>query len=181
MKPLLCLPLALALLPPQDAGRPAAVAAGEHHIWLQQLVGDWEVSQEVWMEPGAEPMRMESTESVRPIGDLWVMSEGHADFGGDPFQSVMTLGYDPAREAFVGTWIDTMQPILCLYEGSLDEAGRVLTLAAEGPRFDGKEGTGHYRDAIEVVDSDHKVLTSSVLQPDGSWVRFMRAEFTRVK
>lgn len=156
-------------------------AAGEQHAWLAQLVGDWTVTMEMTMAPGAEPMRMESTESMRSIGSLWVVGEGKADMGGMPMTSMMTIGYDPAQKAFVGTWIDSMQTHLWVYRGQLDEARRTLALEAEGPSFQDPTKTSVYRDAIEVVSPDHKVLTSSVKQADGTWLQFLRADYRRKK
>lgn len=153
----------------------------DQHRWLQQLVGEWSATSEATMEPGAEPMRMESTERVRSIGGLWIVAEGSASFGGMPFSTMLTLGYDPQEQAFVGTWIDTMQMHLWTYRGTLDESKRVLTLATEGPAFGDPTKTAKYRDAIEIKDPDHRVLTSSVLGDDGSWKTFLRAEYRRKK
>jgi Protein of unknown function (DUF1579) len=66
------------------------------------------------------------------------------------------------------------------YSGSLDEAGKVLALDAEGPSFTG-EGTAKYQDRIEFVDDDHRILTSQMLGDDGEWYRFMTAHYRRKK
>ena len=79
----------------QDGSLPAPAAPTDQHEWLQQLVGEWEVSSKMSMGPDAEATTMQSTESVRSIGGLWTLGEGRADFGGRPFTSIMTLGYDP--------------------------------------------------------------------------------------
>lgn len=151
----------------------------EQHRWLQQLVGEWNVTMAASMGPGTEPMQMESTESCRAVGQTWVVGEGKANLGGTMFTSMMTLGYDPAKQAFVGTWIDTMQTHLWVYRGTLDDAGKVLTLEAEGPRHDDPTRPAKYRDAIEIVGPDHKRLTSSMLGDDGKWVTFMTADYRR--
>jgi len=156
-------------------------APSDQHEWLQQLVGEWTVSADATMEPGAEPMRMESTESVRSIGGLWIVAEGRATFGDTPFTSILTLGYDPSKEAFVGTWIDTMQTHMWSYVGTLDDARKVLTLATEGPTFGDPSKTSKYHDVIELAGPDHKVLTSSVQGEDGTWTTFMRADYRRKK
>lgn len=172
--------LVLGSVAAQDLVEPAeATAPGAEHAWLRQLVGQWDVVAEMPTGPGTEPMVLESTESVRSIGDRWILAEGSADFGGQPFTSILTLGYDPRREAFVGTWIDTEQSHLWSYEGSLNEARNVLTLEAEGPAFDDETRTTRYRDAIEIAGSDRKILTSSVQDEDGAWTTFMRAEYRR--
>lgn len=158
---------------------PEAPAPHPQAAWLAQLVGEWDVRIESTMEPGAEPIMMESRESVRALGEHWVVSEGQALLGGMPFSSLMTLGYDAGKERFVGTWVDSMLPHMWHYEGALDAAGRTLTLDTRGPAFDGSARLDDYRDAIEIVSPDRKILTSSVRQADGSWQTFMRAQYTR--
>jgi len=151
----------------------------EQHEWLQQLVGEWTVTMEASMGPDVEPMRMEGTESVRSIGGLWILGEGSATLGGKHVASILTLGYDPRRKAFVGSWIDTVQTHMWSYVGTLDEARKVLTLDTEGPAFDDPTKNAKYRDAIELEDRDHKVLTSSLQDEKGNWTAFMRAEYRR--
>ena len=88
----------------------------EGHAWLDQLVGEWSVS----VGGGElEGMSFEYDERVRKIGELWVQAEGSAE----SFTSQLTLGYDPAKGGFVGTWIDTMQTTLWVYSGRLEEDG----------------------------------------------------------
>lgn len=162
----------------QDMPQPAQ---GEQHEWLQQLVGEWTATSEMTMATGAEPMRMEFTESVRSIGGLWILAEGSASIGGSPMTTLMTLGYDPAKKKFIGTWVDTMQAHMWSYEGTLDDAKKVLTLSTTGPAFEDPTKTSKYRDAIEIKSKDHKVLTSSVENADGTWNTFQRAEYKRKK
>jgi len=179
MKPLL---LAVALVsgasPVQEMHQPEKV---EQHAWLQQFVGEWTAKSEATMAEGAEPMKMESTESVRSLGDLWIVAEGSASMMGMPVSTMMTLGYDPAKKKFVGTWVDSVQTHMWIYEGELDAARKVLTLSTTGPSFDDPSKTSKYRDVIEVADADHKVLTSAVQGADGAWTTFLRAEYSRKK
>lgn len=158
-----------------------SAAATAEHAWLRQLVGERRVSTQAQMGSDQPPMEMQSTERVRALGDLWVIAESDATMDGERYQSVMTVGYDPAAQRFTGTWIDTMQTQLWTYRGALDEARKTLTLEAEGPSFTDPATMATYRDQIEVVDANHKRMRSSVQNPDGSWTEFMRAEYVRVK
>src|SRR5262245_18041863 len=99
------------------------------HKWLQRLVGDWEYEHECNMGPDQPPMKMTGTESVRSLGGLWTMGEGRGEMpGGEVGTTMMTLGYDPTTQRFVGTFIGSMMTHMWIYNGTLDAAGKVLTL-----------------------------------------------------
>lgn len=153
------------------------------HAWLQRLVGEWRTEM-AEMDGAAQPAgTMPGTETVRALGDAWVIGEGRAQMGdGAPSQMLITLGYDPAQQTFVGTWIGSMMNHLWHYtRGTLDDGGRVLTLEADGPRFDGQAGLAHYRDVIEIVDDDTRLLHGNLQGDDGRWTRFMTARYRRVR
>jgi hypothetical protein len=110
----------------------------KEHEWLQRFVGEWTFEGECVMGPDQPPMKSTGSESVRSIGGLWVMGEGRGEMpGGGPSTSIVTLGYDPQKRRFVGTFIASMMTYLWVYDGALDAAGKVLTLDAEGPTFSG--------------------------------------------
>lgn len=152
------------------------------HLWLQKLVGDWNFRSDANMGPDQPPMQCGGSESVRSLGDLWILGEGSMEMpGGAPGGTLLTLGYDPVRKRFVGSWVGSMMTHMWRYEGSLDASGRVLTLDTEGPSFTDPNKTSRYHDIIEVKSEDLRTLTSEVQMPDGTWFRFMRAEYRRVK
>lgn len=165
--------------PPQEM--PPAPEKLEQHQWLQKLVGEWTGAFEVTMAPGAAPERMETTETIRSLGGLWIVAEGKSEMMGQPMTSMMTLGYDPVKKMFIGTWVDSMQTHMWTYTGTLDEAKKVLTLSAEGPSWEDPTKIARYRDAIEIISPDAKRLTSSIEGPDGKWVQFMKADYQRKK
>ena len=158
----------------------------KEHQWLQKLVGNWTSESECASGPDQPPHKMKGTETVRSLGGLWTLGEGQGEMpGGGVAQMLMTLGYDPQKKRFVGTWIGSMMTHLWVYDGELDAAGRVLTLNAEGPRFnaEGKaDGSmAKYQDIIEFKSDDHRTLTSRALGEDGKWQEFMTAHYRRVK
>jgi hypothetical protein len=159
-----------------------AIEPSEQHKWLTTLVGDWTYEHEAVMQPGEAPQTFRGTERVRSLGGLWTIGDATGDMpGGGTAHSVMTLGYDPERKRFVGTFIASMMTHLWIYEnGELDPAGRALALYADGPAMDGK-GTAKYKDVIEVRSPDHKLLRSYMLREDGAWQQFMTANYRRVK
>jgi Protein of unknown function (DUF1579) len=153
--------------------------AQDEHRWLQQLVGEWSYQAEA-IGPGQELMKAEGTEAVRALGDFWVLAEGEGTMpDGTPAKSLMTLGYDPTRKRYVGTWIGSMMTNLWVYDGALDAGRRMLTLSADGPSMSGGGGMAKYQDIITVESADHRILTARVLGEDGAWTEFMTAHYRR--
>jgi hypothetical protein len=93
----------------------------------------------------------------------------------------MTLGYDPQKKRYVGTWIGSMMTHLWVYDGELDPSKRVLTLGSEGPSFTGDGTMSKYHDVIEFKSDDHRILRSRVQGADGTWQEFMTAHYRRKK
>jgi hypothetical protein len=166
--------------PPEEI--PMDTERSREHEWLDRLVGEWSYESESIMGAGAAPIVTSGTESVRSVGGFWTVGEGSfpmADSEAGNWTTIMTLGFDPARGRFAGTFIGSMMPNLWIYDGELDSVGKRLTLRAEGPGFPDGEGTATYHDVIWFEDEAHRVMTSSVLQPDGTWNTFMTAHYRR--
>lgn len=151
----------------------------ENH-WLEKLVGEWTYEVEAIMAPDQPPVKSTGTESVRSLGGLWFIAEGQGEMPGcGPSTAIMTLGYDPSRKQFVGTFIASMMTYMFSYTGSLDENERVLTLETEGPSMTAEGKMARYRDIIEIKGNDERTLTSRGLSDDGQWHQFMKATYRR--
>ena len=154
------------------------------HAWLRRLVGEWTFEM-VSLDGEAQPAgTMPGVETVRALGDVWILAEGRGQApDGTATQTQMLLGYDPQQHAFVGTWIGSMMNHLWVYRaGTLDPGQRLLALPAEGPSFDGTPGKmAQYRDEIEIVDADERLLHGNLQRDDGSWSRFMTARYRRTR
>ncbi|MDX2152004.1 MAG: DUF1579 family protein [Bryobacteraceae bacterium] len=149
----------------------------EQHQWLHRLVGEWTFEGEAVMGPDQPPMKSTGSETVRSLGGLWVMGEGTGNTPGGAMQSVITLGYDPARKRFSGTFIASCMTHLWIYDGELN--GDVLTLSCEGPAMTPGAPNAPYKDVIELKSNDERLLTSFMQTPDGNWVQFMKATYRR--
>ena len=152
----------------------------KEHQWLQKFLGEWTSEAEATMDPGKPPEIFKGTESVRSLGGLWIVAEGQGEMpGAGTVVTIMTLGYDPQKKRYTGTWIGSMMNHLWVYDGGLDAAERVLTLDTEGPGMTDQSKTDRYRDVIEFKSGDHRVLTSHHLGDDGTWRPFMTAHYRR--
>jgi hypothetical protein len=152
----------------------------KEHQWLQKLVGEWTMEGECEMGPGQPSMKSKATEVVRSLGGLWTVAEGQGDMpDGGTCNTIMTLGYDPRTNRYVGTWIGSPMTHLWIYDGELDATEKVLTLNADGPSFTDPTKTAKYKDVIEFKNDDHRILTSHLLGDDGKWTQFMTAHYRR--
>ncbi len=157
----------------------------KEHRWLQTLVGSWTSEMEAVMGPDQQPMKFKGSETVRSLGGLWTVADGRGEMpGGGEGHMVMTLGYDPAKGRFVGTFVGSMMTHMWHYEGSLDQSANRLTLETEGPNCGDPGNPGklsRYKDIIEFKSDDHRTLTSVMQGDDGEWRTIMTAQFHRVK
>jgi hypothetical protein len=149
----------------------------EEHRWLQRLAGDWTYEGTAIMGPDAPPETTRGEVTARPFGKLWIMIEEQADPAKRGARTnIITLGYDPKKPRFVGTFVDSGSTHLWIYDGHL--AGNTLTLESEGPAMTGT-GTAMYHDVVELVDDNHWILHSLVPAEDGQWQEFMTSHYRR--
>ncbi|POO56384.1 DUF1579 domain-containing protein [Agrobacterium rosae] len=153
----------------------------KEHAFLERLVGEWVMISSTGYEgydPGDAEQRF--TESIKSVGGLWIVSDGRGKMpDGTPMAAIITLGFDPAKGHYVGSWIGSMMTTLWVYKGWLEPDGKTLVLEAQGPKFDGSGEIATYHDVLTLHDDNSRTFSGSVLQPDGSFKQFMSSEFRR--
>jgi len=151
------------------------------HAWLEKFAGTWETEMQCSMGPDKEPMTSKGTETAKMLGGFWLIVENKAEIMGQPFKGVLTLGYDPTKKNFIGTWTDSMTSTLWNYTGTLNEAGDTLTLESEGPCPMQGGKICKFKEVMKLTGKDEKTFTSSMLGEDGKWTQMMSAKSKRVK
>ena len=153
----------------------------QEHQWLQHLVGEWRVETEMMVGPGQPKHKSESTESVKSLGGLWAFGEGTATMpDGTSMTDYLALGYDVSYKEYRGCWFASMSSHLWNYVGELSANGKVMTLNCVGPSFTKDGETANYRYVIEILDENHRTLTSYGQDDNGEWQEYMKARYTRV-
>lgn len=150
------------------------------HQWLAKFIGSWTFEASCYMGPDKPADNSSGKVAVRSLGAMWTLFETEGSHEGNPWGSIITLGFDPLVNQYVGTFVGSMMAQQWVYAGTLDAAGRVLTLDTEGLKFD-QTGRTKYQDIIESVDDDHWILKSVMLADDGQWLPFMESHHYRVK
>jgi hypothetical protein len=151
----------------------------KEHQWLSRLAGNWDFEHDCTM-PDGSVAKSSGKMVCRMLGELWLICESAGTTpDGNAWSSIMTIGFDPTENAFVGTFIGSMMANIWHYRGGLDSCGATLPLECEGPKFDGS-GIGKYRDTIKIIDENVWLFTSDCQIDDGTWKRFMCGKHRRV-
>lgn len=149
------------------------------HAWLQKVIGNWTTTSEMTMPDGSKS-NSTGTETVVDLGGLWAFGEGTATMPeGGAMLYKFGLGYDVSFKEYRGFWIADMSSHLWKQTGTLSEDGRVMTLDCVGPHMMKDGQTANYRDVHELIDANHRTMTSFGQDDDGNWHEFMTVSFTR--
>lgn len=160
-----------------EPSRPQPVDARAANAWLRQLVGTWDGAGDLAADPAQPRIETHATESVRALGDCWIVLDTTSVVAGHEQPSLMTLGFDPGAGEFLGTWIGGASSHLWRSKGWLDDTRTTLTIESRGPAPSGE--IARFRDTIELRSPDSRVLTSFAEQPDGTWSAFATMRFRR--
>jgi len=132
-KAALCFCLIASVFATSAMAQPSAKPTDEHKI-LASDEGTWDATVKSFTSgPEAEPAISKGTE-VNTVfaGGLWLLSKFEGEFGGAKFEGHGQFGYDPIKKKYVGTWIDSMTPILSVLEGEYDAKTKTMTYVGDG-------------------------------------------------
>ncbi len=152
---------------------PTMSGVEKEHEWLKKFVGQWDVVSDGQGAQGEAVMKSSM------LGQLWLVNASDMEVSGMNIKSIQMIGYDAKKKKYVGIWADSMINHLWLYEGTVDETGKKLTLEAKGPSMTGDGTMTNYRDAYEFKDDNTIISTSSMQGEDGEWTVIMQGTAKR--
>jgi hypothetical protein len=152
----------------------------KEHEWLQKLVGNWRTEAEMSMGPDQPKMKSTGTETVKSLNGLWAFGEGVGEMpDGTKMEYKSALGYDVSFKEYRGCWFASMSSHLWKQTGELSADGKTMTLNCVGPDMVNDGQTANYRDVLEIIDDNHRTMTSYGEGEDGKWQEFMKVQYTR--
>ena len=156
----------------------AAATPSPEHEKLQSKIGVWDVDCFYSMNL-PEPVQAKGRETIEALGAFWTVGRFEVELHGSSILGRSTLGWDPHKLAYIGTWMDSATPFFYYFEGHFDEAGTVLKL--EGDNTDPiSKNLVLYRSEEEYSDNDHRVLSLFVESKPGFETQLLRYEYTRI-
>jgi len=158
-----------------------AMTPGDGQKKLEPLVGTFDAKVRMWMDPSRPPDDSAGT-SVNSwvLGDRFVQTKYEGTFLGEAFNGVGYTGYDNVTKKYEGTWMDTGSTAIMTSVGTIDAAGKVITMkATTSDPATGKVTTTDQK--ITIVDNDHHSIEMWGKAPDGKNFKMMEIQYTRKK
>lgn len=149
-----------------NAGAQEAPEPTPYHKGLAEEVGVWDAEM-FYFKPGSD----EATPAGKGVetntmlsGGLWLLSDFKGDPGPGAFEGRGQTGYDPKKQKYIGTWVDSMSPRMMILEGTYDEKTKTATMFGEG------DDTGGQASSIKTTthqpDAENRVFTLFIKPKD---------------
>lgn len=171
--------------PPTDTPRitgtpdmPPMPTPQKEHELLQRFVGEWDFVTTVYI-PGQPPMSAPGTETVRTVGEFWIIGESTGEMMGMPMTNVITIGYDTQRGRYVGTSVDSMSTHITQYEGGVNDVGDRFTLRWQSPCPFQDGAMVNFRGVTQFDGDDRRTFTAESQNEAGEWMRIVEVTFRR--
>ncbi|NVJ96531.1 MAG: DUF1579 family protein [Alphaproteobacteria bacterium] len=158
-------------------GTVQAQALPEHGM-LKMDDGNWHVALTLHRQDGTAPTTHAGTESNSLIGGLWSVGKMEIPFGDDLYVGFATLGYDPVKAKYVGTWVDSTSPHITEMEGTYDPETKTLILFYTTYTA---AGVAEERKNVMVYQDHNTRDFDSYLMVNGQWQLSMEILYTRTK
>jgi hypothetical protein len=158
-----------------------AMTPGDGQKKLEPLVGTFDAKVRMWMDPSRPPDDSAGTSvNTWVLGDRFVQTRYEGVFLGEAFNGVGYTGYDNVMKKYQGTWMDTGSTAIMTSVGSIDAAGKVITMkATTSDPATGKVTTSDQK--ITIADNDHHTIEMWGKGPDGKTFKMMEIQYTRKK
>ena len=158
-----------------------AMTPGDGQKKLEPLIGTFDAKVRMWMDPSKPPDDSAGTSvNAWVLGDRFVQTKYEGTFLGEAFNGVGYTGYDNVTKKYQGAWMDTGSTAIMTSVGTIDAAGKVITMrATTSDPATGKVTTTDQK--ITIADNDHHSIEMWGKAPDGKNFKMMEIQYTRKK
>jgi hypothetical protein len=156
-----------------------ASTPGEMHKKLDDMVGTFDASVRMWMDP-SKPPEDSTSKSVNTwvLGNRYVETKHEGTMMGEPFSGIGYTGYDNVQKKYVGTWMDTGGTGIMNSTCTLDASGKAMTCKSSfWDAMTGKPSTMEMKTSW--TDHDHHSMEMWGMGPGGKKFKMMEISYTR--
>lgn len=153
---------------------------GESHKRLEPLVGTFKAHARLRMDPEAPWQESDGVMTNHWIlGGRFVQQDFKGEMMGQSFEGLGLMGFDIAKQRYIGTWCDDMGTMMMpIAEGQADASGRVITQICEMD----EPITGNHmkmRSVLTIKSSTEHIYETYATGPDGQEYKSMDISYTR--
>lgn len=165
----------------------ASKESGKHGLFVR-LVGEWEGSSKVWLDPTAEPDESPVRGTMQLLLDgRYLQHEYRGSFSGKPLEGIALYGYNLALEKFQCVWIDSFHTgtDMLYSEGKrADEEApenEITVLGSYAYVTPEKEEHWGWRTTLQLLSEDEIRITAYNISPDRHEEKATETVYRRAK
>ena len=151
------------------------IGKSPEHAVFDLDVGTWDADILVTPQPDAPPVPSRGVAKNRlACGGRWLITDFENETSG--FEGHGVYGYDPAKQKYVGTWVDNMRSFLAVAEGKWDKDTMTMTYTTEA-EIGGKKVK--WREVTDKKQPDVMVFKQYFPKPGGGESVMMEVTYRR--
>jgi hypothetical protein len=155
---------------------------GEHHKAMEPMLGKWEYTSKIWMDPAQPPMESPGTIEYKSILDgRYIVGKYRGTMMGEPFEGTDIMGYDNFRGEYVTIWLDNHSTAPMITRGQFDPATKKITMMGKADDMMTGRRDAPIRTVTDVSNPDRTTFTMYCTEPDGKESKCLEVSSTRAK
>ena len=147
----------------------------DEHSRLMATVGVWDA--EISMATPDGNTASTGVENVKKLGELWTVADFEYEFMGVPVQGHGTMGYDPAKKKYIGTWVESGSPFISTLEGEYDEEKNAIVYKMQGKDPEGNDA--EYRIITAAQDDTHRSFELHAKIGEDEYMKVLTINYTK--
>jgi hypothetical protein len=153
---------------------------GPEHKKLEAMVGTWDTTAKMWMDPSAPPQESKGVaENKMVLGGRFLEQNFEGTMMNQPFTGKGYTGYDLYKKQYVSTWMDSMGTMIMSATGNTDSSGKMTMTGSMDDYMTGKKMD--FKETMTMVDNDHQMFEMWMTGPDGKMFKTLEIQYTRKK
>jgi hypothetical protein len=155
------------------------IQPGPEHQMMTKMVGKWNSTGKMWMDPAAPPM--ESTgvmEYASTLDGRYFLGDYKGNWMGMPFEGRSVDGFDRFAKEYFSYWYDNMGTGMMAMRGTASADGKIITM--NGSAFDPMVGANVMFKAVTTWVNDNTIKYEMFSLKGGKEIKSMEMVYTRM-
>ncbi len=154
-------------------------AVGEHHKVFEKMVGSWNYTGKMWMDPSKPPQELSGKSECKVIMEgRFAIEQCKSTDPKMPFEGTCCTGYDNHKKKYVFSWIDNWSTGIMNGEGTMDKAGK---MTSEGECYCPMINGPRKMKIVCEIRADGSIHKEFFSYMDGKEMKGMEMTYTKAK